>query len=215
MFTQCPECKSQHIVSTEDLRACRGMMKCSNCATMFDALEYISDQPITDERQRQSIQPFSASDEGAKPRTKLWLFGFLLGLMILLGQFFYFEAYHLSQDPALRPWLLKTCQTFDCQLPDYKNPNEISIMHGTLEANGEYSYRFKAIIVNQAGFAQAYPDIQLTLLNFTGEPFAERVFSARHYQSSGAPLAVDESAEIVFDIAAPSHKIGGYTFKLR
>ncbi len=214
MYTRCPECNKQHSISTEQLRASRGMMKCTECAFLFDALESISDQPIEATRPPPQSSPFDHDRPFKRKPAFLWAIGICLGLTGLIGQFFYFENYHLSQNQTFRPWLLKLCTSLDCQLPTYKNTDEISILQGSLEANGQSSYRFTAVIVNQAGFPQPYPGIRLTLLNFTGEPFAERVFSAKDYRPDSNQLAADESAHIILDIATPRGGIGGYTFKL-
>lgn len=214
MYTQCPECKTQHTIDTEQLRSTRGMLKCRECATMFDALEFISEQPLSEsqEPKRSEFLPEERLTDNSS--TSIWRAGFGLGLVLLIGQFIYFERYRLSQNPALRPWLTQICRNLGCQLPDYKNVQEISILGGSLEARDSHSFRFKAVIVNQAHFSQPYPDVRLTLVNFTGEPFAERIFSAADYLPSTDQLPADESAEIILDIAAPHRKIGGYNFKL-
>ncbi len=214
MFTQCPECKTQHTLTADQLRASRGMLKCRQCAAMFDALQSISEQPIAQPTTPQVAELFRERESETGRYRALWLGGLCIGLLALAGQFIYFESYNLSQSPALRPWLMRMCGMVGCRLPNYKNAEEISIVRGSLEATGESSYRFQAIVVNQAGFSQPYPDVRLTLLNFTGEAFAERTFSADEYEHPTMQLAADDSGEIVLDIAAPARKIGGYSFKL-
>ncbi|WP_160172742.1 zinc-ribbon and DUF3426 domain-containing protein [Methylomarinum vadi] len=214
MYTQCPECKTQHSIDTELLRTTRGMLKCDKCGAMFDALEFISDTPIDQSMESKRVEFFPVEEATSGKHNALWTVGLVIGLMALAGQFFYFESYNLSQNPILRPWLVQACQTFSCSLPAYKNAEEISILQGSLEASGATSYRFKAIIVNQAGFSQPFPNIRLTLLNFTGEAFAERVFTADDYRPALPVLDADKSGEIILDIAAPARKIGGYSFKL-
>lgn len=214
MYTQCPECKAQHSIDTDQLRSTRGMLKCGECGAMFDALEFISDTPIDQSLESKRVELFPVEEATDGKHIAIWTGGLILGLLTLVGQFLYFESYNLSQNPTLRPWLARACLTFSCSLPAYKNAEEISILQGTLEANGEIGYRFKAIIVNQAGFSQPFPNIRLTLLNFTGEAFAERVFTADDYRTATPVLDADKSGEIILDIAAPARKIGGYSFKL-
>ncbi len=214
LYTLCPECKQQQTVSTEQLRLSRGMLKCTKCSAMFDALEFISEQLLEESEQTHYQNQFPPTPKQNKKLDALWSYGLLAGILLLCTQIYFFEGYTLSQNSILRPWLLKFCQTFDCRLPRYKNINEISILQGSLESTDAHVYVFKAVISNQAQFDQPYPDIILTLLNFTGEAFAERVFSAHNYQPESALLAADETTEISFNIAAPQTKIGGYTFKL-
>ncbi len=212
MYTQCPECRKQHSVSSEDLRATRGMIKCTQCSAMFDALEYITDElPIADsDNLTDSLFPEAATVTS----NRFWLYGFCFGLLALITQFFYFEAYALSQNHTLRPWLVTFCDALRCDLPDYKNAGEISVLKTTLEPGDTPNYRFKAVITNQSAFSQPYPHVRLTLLDFTGEAMLKRVFSPTDYQAKSSLLASDDSAEIIIDIAVPNKTFGGYSFKL-
>ncbi len=214
MHTLCPECKLIHPVTAEQLRKTRGMLKCSACSAHFDALEYISDQEPDKSALPASSEPFPVQTETHKPRTFLWASGLFAGIVLLFIQFFYFESYNLSQNLTLRLWLLNVCSQLNCKLPDYKNVQEISILMGALESRDEQSFTFKTVIINQARFPQPYPAIKLTLLNYNGDTFAERVFSAHNYRLENSLLAVGETAEINLIIAVPQNKIGGYTFKL-
>ena len=214
MYTQCPECKQQHTVNTEQLRISRGMLKCTECSAMFDALEFINDQPLEESEQAPSPNLFPPQPEQNKKRHAVWFYGLTTGILLFFAQVYYFESDALSQNQTLRPWLLKLCQTLNCQLPEYKNIEEISLLLGSLEPRDDHSYEFKAVISNQARFNQRGPNIKLTLLNFIGEPFAERVFSAHNYRPKSPVLAVDETAEISLNIVAPNTTIGGYTVKL-
>jgi len=214
LYTQCPQCQYLQTVSTEQLRLSRGMSKCKKCSTLFDVLEFISEHPLEEAEDIDDPKSLSSARKQNIPLHVLWLYGFFAGILLLASQIYFFEGYALSQNRILRPWLLKLCQTLDCRLPEYKNINEVRILQGGLQATDKHSYEFKAVISNQARFSQLYPDIQLTLLTFTGEAFAERVFSAHNYRPESALLAADEIAEISFEIAAPQTGIGGYTFKL-
>lgn len=214
MYTQCSVCKQQYTVSTEELRTSRGMLKCKKCSANFDALEFISDKPLKKSEQVHSQELFPPQPKKNKIRQALWFFGLFVGILVFFAQIYYFESHTLSQNQTLRPWLLKLCQSVNCQLPEYKNTEEISILLGSLEAIDDHFYEFKVVISNQARFNQRYPNIKLTLINFTGEPIAERIFSAHNYHPKSPLLAVDETVEISLSIAAPHPKIGGYTFEL-
>lgn len=187
-------------------------MKCKRCGEMFDALISISDKPPTVNRGKLANELFPKPQ--AKTRHKGWLYAFCFGLLALIAQFFYFETYSLTQNPKLRPWLLELCDTLSCDLPDYQNAGEISILKTTLKPGEAPNYRFKAVITNQSAFSQPYPHLRLTLLDFTGEAMLKRVFSPADYQAKSSLLASDDSAEIIIDIAVPNKTFGGYSFKL-
>ena len=217
MYTLCPECKKQQTISTEQLRETRGMLKCPACQTMFDALEYISDEPadntpISKTDSRDFLSP--VAEQPKQNTSRYWILS-LIGLSVLLfAQIYYFESYQLSQNPALRPWLNKFCQLASCTLPPYKNPAEISIVSSSIKQQNTRHTVFKIALVNQAEFPQPYPAIQLSLFDYTGQAFAERVFSADNYQPAQKFLAAGQSAEIQLDIIPPKTGIGGYSFKI-
>lgn len=215
MYTRCPKCLMQHQVSAMDLRISRGMLRCNTCSAMFDALEFISDNPMpnyaADSRQGTL---FSSFDSGSY-LNRIWLTGLLLGVLVLATQVVYFEGHAISQNRWIRTWLQKFCQAPHCRLPDYKNSSEVRIAQNSLKPiKDSAGYRFSAIITNQAPFPQPYPAIRLTLLDYTGNTFAERVFSPGEYRHSTDKLAVNQSAEVTFDIATPSTKIGGYKYQV-
>jgi predicted Zn finger-like uncharacterized protein len=213
MYSSCPQCNHQHQLSTEQLRATRGMLKCTECSILFDALESLSDQPNPE----RFITPDTAhfqTPSAKKPSRGAWLAGVTIGLLLLLGQIIYFEGYSLTQNSQLRPWLIKTCQELQCALPAYKNLAEISILQGSLQEVDQQHYRFTSVLVNQADFAQPYPAINLALQDFTGKVFAQRTFASQHFHRHEQMLDSNASAEISLEIAAPAQKIGGYHFTL-
>ncbi|HEU0224197.1 MAG TPA: DUF3426 domain-containing protein [Steroidobacteraceae bacterium] len=46
MYTQCPNCATVFRVTADVLRAAQGEVRCGVCATSFDALEHLSEQPF-------------------------------------------------------------------------------------------------------------------------------------------------------------------------
>ena len=70
---------------------------------------------------------------------------------------------------------------------------------------------------NQADFSQPYPNIKLTLFDYNGNAFANRVFQPNDYLTEDAVpnlMAADATTEISLKIAAPETKVGGSTFDL-
>ncbi len=211
MYTQCSKCKKQHEISVEELRASRGMISCDSCATMFDALELLSEgQGVNAGGGDIAIPPIKLK----KKYPSFWGLGYSICIILFIFQIVLFEGYNLTQNATVRPWLEKTCGYFDCQLPRYKNLNEFTILHGSFEPAANKHYIFKAAFTNQSAFEQALPSIKLTLLDFTGHAFAKRIFHPQEYSNQAHDLIEpDMSEEITMEIAAPSTKMGGYRFE--
>lgn len=216
MFTRCSHCKHQHQLSLEDLRSTRGMLKCTACDSLFDSLEFISESPLIDSELPEAPSNHFAESSPVEnnPPQHVWLTGCVMGSVLLIFQFFYFQTAHLVQRPATRPVLAQLCSVFGCSIDDYKNLEEISILSGSLENQSPHAFSFNTILLNEGPFPQPYPKIQLSLVNFTGQAFAERLFSAQDYLAAEKYLAPDETTEISISIAATEQKIGGYNFKL-
>ena len=117
----------------------------------------------------------------------------------------------------MRPWLVKTCELLECTVPMYKNPQEYTILQGTIDPLNDNKLSFKATFSNDAPFAQAYPTLKLKLLKFNGAILAERNFAQRQYAPTvpfNKKVPPGGLVNINFQIANPSEKIGGYSFEL-
>lgn len=223
MFTQCPNCHQKQALTIEQLRDNRAIVHCSQCGINFDALELIHEADENyEERDDMEIRAIVESlpalpwEKPVSTGHGYWGLGVLLGLLLLSGQAVYFEGRALSQNPKYRPGLENLCQHLGCRLPVYKNLDELTIVHGSFNRSPDQHYEFRVVINNQAAFAQPYPGINLTLLDYTGKPFTQRIFGPRDYLGKNAEpaLAADATLDINLKIAATATPIGGYTFDL-
>ncbi len=214
MITQCPECKKQHSISVAELRSSNTLIDCDQCEQQFDALELLKEPSFANNKQSKDL--LSTQTNLTTKYSAIWTIGFTLCIALMAFQIYFFEAYNLSQNNKLRPWLEKICSHFDCQLPTYKNLDDFSIIHGSFElTTNKTHYVFKTAFVNQSTFKQPHPAIKLTLQNFTGLDFAERVFLPQEYLTQYLEFVKpDMSVEISMNIAIPSKEIGGYRFEL-
>jgi hypothetical protein len=140
-----------------------------------------------------------------------------VALLILGGQILYFEGDKLSKKPIIRLSLERICEQLNCKLPAYANLDEFVILQSSLSALPEHNQLFKATINNRAAFAQPYPNIELALLDYSGDPFTHRIFQPQDYLPETLIKLVvqpDASMVISLNIATLKTKVGGYTFKL-
>jgi predicted Zn finger-like uncharacterized protein len=146
-----------------------------------------------------------------------WILGLIVGCVLFLGQFLYFESSAWGQNIVYRPHLEKICRWLGCQLRDYQNLDELNVLSSSFVTKANNTIEIKAVINNQADFAQHLPNIYLTLLDFNEQPFAQRIFTPKEYLSisgKGFSLAPDTTLEISLTIAAPKISVGGHTIDL-
>jgi len=238
MLTNCAKCKHIQPINLVQLRSYRGMMRCEKCLSMFDALEHLREATEVHEQ----IEHFSETINDTidiKPEIGLepeqnhqflaweqppatlnkpkWLgTGIAIAVLILAGQLTYFNTDKLLTTPSSRTWLETICKTLSCQLPTYRNLQEFLVLQGQLTPLANNNINFKSAISNQAAFAQPYPKLKLTLLDFAGNAFAQRIFQPKEYlkPDTGPIIAAKATVEISLQIAATKNEIGGYNFDL-
>jgi predicted Zn finger-like uncharacterized protein len=216
MFTQCPECQTLHSLTLAQLRANRGILRCSRCSATFDALEHSRETREAEKTQSPPAQSLPW-DKKITPNTAYWGAGLAAGVLLLMAQIVYFEGHALGQNPAVRPALEKLCGMVNCHPPVYRNLDEFTLLHGSFTPLPDQNYILRVVITNQAAFAQTYPGIKLNLFDYNGEAFASRIFQPRDYlaeKTDAALMPPNETTEIKLTIAAPKNKIGGTTFEL-
>jgi predicted Zn finger-like uncharacterized protein len=215
MFTQCPECQTTQSLTLKQLRGTRGMIKCRHCSVLFDALERISETGTiaSENNAADSTLPW---DQEKRSKSGYWGLGVCVCALLLTAQIMYFEGYALTQNASIRPILVALCNQITCRLPDYKNPDKFNIV-GSFNPTPDHNYEFHAAISNQAALSQAYPNVRLTLLAFSGKPFAARIFQPQDYLPEvlrASFMKPDATTEISLKIAAPKSAIGGTFFEI-
>lgn len=217
MFTRCTQCQTVQRISVADLRGGRGLHRCRHCRAQFDALQHLADNAtFSGGNGGQNI----AAPPWIAPKRLLpawvWALGNVLLFGLLIAQLVYFEGYRSTQNPRLRPWLTTLCESLRCRLPAYHNPDELTLIGFFSPVQDRY-YRFHAAITNEAVFAQRYPAIKLTLLDYQGRAFAARAFKPREYlpdAAKTAELAAKTTTEIDLKIALPKTPVGGSAYEL-
>lgn len=141
-------------------------------------------------------QPFSAlqaPDETPdqpvnKKRHWPWVIGAFLLTMVLLAQASYFLRVELAARlPGLKPVLTSYCRWLKCSIPLPKNADLISIESSDLEASPAQAniIALNAILRNRAPYAQAYPNLELTLTDTADMALARRIFQPAEYLKPG------------------------------
>jgi len=216
MLIECPECHQQYTITTEQFQSSDGITICPNCSTQFDPIAHLTETTSEQQNNEEIRAPYSWEKTRPPLSALFWKFGVIVGISLFVTQFFYFKSDELIQNQTIRPWLEKTCHLFQCQLPMYRNLKEFSVLHSSLNASEGY-YILQAAISNQAEFSQQYPNLKLTLLNFSGTAIAKRIFLPNEYLTEKLPVRIlnkSETFTIKLDIALSDTKVGGFTIEL-
>lgn len=146
-------------------------------------------KPMTLAEQVAVIKHSSPTEPEAEPvqpkrRTWLWAIASLLLLFVMLAQAAYFFRVELAARlPGLKPALVGYCQLLKCSVPLSQQSELMSIESSDLEAEPEHENQIilTALLRNRAPYAQAFPNLELTLNDSQDKPLARRTFRPADY----------------------------------
>lgn len=108
---------------------------------------------------------------------------FLLLLMLLAQAAYFFRADLAARLPGLKPALTGYCKLLGCSVPLPQKPDLMSIESSDLEADPSHvnQITLNALLRNRAPYAQAFPNLELTLNDTQDKPLARRIFKPKDY----------------------------------
>jgi len=216
MYAVCPKCQNTQEISAKQLQKKRGKVICTQCNNPFNPRATLIDtlpQVIEDSE----IEPY-AWQKPVNYHPRLWFFGSLLGVFLLVYQVHYFKGYALSQSVQIRPWLTAISKVINKPLSPYKNAQELTTIGSSLTATEKGSYRLQVSFINHSNFSQDLPNLNLTLRNLHGGIVAQRIFTPKDYLSNNsAPALLTSNSTFDIDllIAVPDLKVDGYQVELQ
>jgi len=210
MYTHCPECNTYFRITAEQLRAAQGKVRCSNCDTVFNALETLEeslpagqvtanedqDSPTAKQKKDKPKKPPKAK-KPKKPGRFFRLIKTLVGLLFALalmsamvGQLAYFKRDKLAQKfPILRPQMEMACtylkQYVPCEISLPRDLSKLELEHKDIRLHPKLNHALliNANLLNQANFAQPYPILVLTFTDNQDRVVARRAFKPAEYLS--------------------------------
>ena len=116
-------------------------------------------------------------------RTGRWFAGCVVALVVLSGQYLWFERDRMAMDPRLRPYYLSACNIVDCQLPDYLDATNLVATDLVVRTHpvAQNGLIVDAILRNGAPYRQRFPLLQLKFSDINGTTLAQRTFSPDIY----------------------------------
>ena len=114
----------------------------------------------------------------------LMIFVILLLLCVSFAQLAFFRAHEVVKIiPASRPLLEVFCGKVHCVYSGPRDIKKIKLLNRDVRQHPKEknALLITATMINQANFAQPYPDIHIRLSDISGNVVAERIFSAKTY----------------------------------
>lgn len=150
--------------------------------------------------------------------TTLWTVVILLMFSVTVSQLVYFNRAKLATYPELRPHLEKMCELAQCDLPELRDINRIELSSRNVYShpNVDQSLMITAIIVNQAPFAQRFPEMQVSFTNLVGDTVAARRFKPDEYLNTSNETLGDMQpglpVAITLEVIDPGKTASAYEF---
>ena len=108
-----------------------------------------------------------------------------IGLLMLLlaGQWAYFNRADLAMNPEWRPAMEGLCSLVACELPLPADPDRVALLSRDVRRHPEVGNALlvNATMINRAGFTQSWPVLSIRFSDLSGKPVAERRFLPEEY----------------------------------
>ncbi|HEU0188850.1 MAG TPA: zinc-ribbon and DUF3426 domain-containing protein [Gallionella sp.] len=243
--TICPNCIARFKIAEAQLEAHHGMVRCGHCLQPFDARPgFVPDkpslqlelpmletpdslplsslpvlQPMTLAEQVAIVEDEDVSAYQSRLRSWPWAFASLLLTLLFLAQSAYFFRTELTaRMPGLKPALISYCLILKCTIPLPQKTDLIGIESSDIEAdpNHENQINLNALLRNRAPFAQAFPNLELTLNDVQDKPLARRVFRPADYlpPSESQAAGLQPGRELAIKLHLDTHDLKPMGYRL-
>ncbi len=144
----------------------------------------------------------------------------VLALVVLVGQYAYFNFDDLARSPQWRPLYQQACGVLGCRLP---NRTDISKLRGAnlvVRSHPDYANALivDAILFNEARYPQPFPELELSFSALNGNPVASRRFSPAEYLRGDLTnleaMPVNTPLHISVEIVDPGEQAVNYNLRL-
>jgi predicted Zn finger-like uncharacterized protein len=162
-------------------------------------------------------------EKGWRRKPFSWPVFILCALLIVLlfAQSVYFMRTEIAAlYPKTKLWFTQICQPLKCSVPLPKNINLLTIDDSDMQEHLTYQnvLVFSSTLINHANYAQAYPNIELTLTNTEDEPVLRRTFQASEYLQNQAVvsqgIAAKDEMRIKLHLNTTDIPVAGYRVSL-
>lgn len=157
--------------------------------------------------------------ETGKKTLPVWLFGLLVFTLVIaaISQSVYFFRTEIAlYYPNIKPYLAMACEKIACSVDLPKKIEFIIIDDSDMQEDADYAglIHLSSTLINQAGFTQAYPNVELTLTDIEDKPKLRRIFKPIEYLPEqtdiAAGLAAGAEVKVKLALTATGEAVAGY-----
>lgn len=144
----------------------------------------------------------------------------ILSMLLLFSaaaQATYFMRVKIAAEyPQFKPLLVDACQQLNCTIELPKNLDFITIGDSDMQEDENYEgvINFSSALTNNARYAQAYPNIALTLTNAEDQPVIKKLIFPKEYLAAGVTanngVGAREEVHIKLAIRVSDEDVAGY-----
>ena len=190
------------VPNLEDLNA-------SSTLYTADSDPFVGDQThinIEDNYSYEDETPIAIDDLATEPKfkknkVKLNVWSLLLCLLLItlavLQSIYFLRTKIAAEYPQFKPYLAQACSYLQCTIDLPKNAELFSIDDSDMQESEQYAkvIDFSSLLINNANYIQAYPNIELTLTDTDDRPVVRRLIKPGEYLKTGANMAAGMSSK--------------------
>ena len=166
------------------------------------------------------IEDLTTDARFSKPKlkTNYWLISLclLLALLASIQAIYSMRTQITAEYPQFKPLLAQACVALKCEIPLPKNLDLLSIDDSDMQEDEEHEgvIKFTSLLINNANYTQAYPNIELTLTTTDDQPVVRRLIQPSEYLKSNtnaaAGMGAREEVRVNLAINVKDLAVSGY-----
>jgi len=244
MYTRCPQCQTVHPLSAELISHARGLVQCGQCKRAFSALSFLYDEwpsgqpnapakganmgpPVlggtTKDKDAASSSPAEIDNPApvaeSKPNRLAWRMATAMLLLLTITNTTWTFREQLLENPTINAWVNQGGDLQSGQNELLKDPQQIQLISRDMHTHPTHSgiLVLSLTFVNLAQSNQAFPDLEVTLLDITNQPVARRRLQPDDYLRPGVDtetgLAADVYLPVLLELGDPGEQAVGFEIR--
>lgn len=131
-----------------------------------------------------------------------------------------FYSTEMGRDPDLRPHVLRVCKTLGCVIQPQTDAGLIELAKTRVSPHPRYAnvLRLRVTLINRASFSQAYPLMEVSLSNRSGELVGRRTYRPEEYLGKKKNLPQNMIPNVIvhakLEITSPNRRADGFEIRL-